>query len=71
MVERLMKFKPHEAIPSLAKESEAQSAYAVLEGQARQFAAKLGFAIEEGESVWNSFGRRMRTTSLCTRPCGV
>jgi ParB family chromosome partitioning protein len=47
-----MKFKPHEAIPSLAKESEAQSAYAVLEGQARQFAAKLGSAIEEDESVW-------------------
>ena len=52
VVERLMKFKPHEAIPSLAKESEAQSAYAVLEGLARQFATKLGCAIEEGEPAW-------------------
>jgi ParB family chromosome partitioning protein len=36
----------------LAKESEAQSAYAVLEGLARQFATKLGCAIEEGEPAW-------------------
>jgi ParB family chromosome partitioning protein len=72
VVDRLMKFKPHEAIPSLAKESEAQSAYAVLEGQARQFAAKLGSAIEEGDSrCGDSFGRRMRTTSLSTRRCGA
>lgn len=55
VVERLMKFKPQEAITSLAKESEAQTAYAVLEGQARQFADKLRFAIDEGESVWKQF----------------
>jgi ParB family chromosome partitioning protein len=52
VVERLMRFKPHEAIPSLAKESEAQTACAVLEGQARQFAAKLGSTVEEGEPAW-------------------
>lgn len=55
VVDRLVRFEPHGAIPALAKESEAQSAYTVLEGQARQFAVKLGFAITEGESVWMQF----------------
>ena len=40
---------------SLAKESEPQSAFRVLEGQATQFAAKLGFAVDEGEPVWTNF----------------
>ena len=39
----------------MGKEAEPQSAYRVLEEQARGFAGKLGFAIEEGESVWSSF----------------
>ena len=55
VVERLIGFEPHEAIRSLAKESEAQSAYSVLAGQVRQFAAKLGFAIAEDESLWMQF----------------
>jgi ParB family chromosome partitioning protein len=55
VVERLVGFEAHEAIRSLAKESEAQSAYAVLAGQVRQFAAKLGFAIAEDESLWMQF----------------
>jgi ParB family chromosome partitioning protein len=37
------------------KEAETQSAYRLLEEQARGFAAKLGFEIGEGESVWDSF----------------
>jgi len=55
VVERLVGFEPHEAIRSLAKESEAQSAYSVLAGQVRQFSAKLGFAIAEDESLWMQF----------------
>src|SRR5262249_39920291 len=43
VVDRLMRFRPHEALTALAREAEPQSAYAVLEGQVRQFAAKLGF----------------------------
>ena len=50
-----MKFRPHESFTALAKEAEPQSAYRVLEGQARQFAGRFGFDIEEGESVWDSF----------------
>src|SRR5260370_31548354 len=45
----------HEAFAALGKEAETQSAYRVLEEQARCFAGKLGFKIEEGESVWDSF----------------
>ena len=55
IVRTLMEFRPHEAFPPWRKEAEPQSAYRVLEEQARQFAGKLGFAIEEGESVWDSF----------------
>jgi hypothetical protein len=33
-------------LTALAKEVEPQSAYAVIEGQVRMFADKLGFAIE-------------------------
>jgi ParB family chromosome partitioning protein len=40
---------------ALAREAEPQSAYAVLEGQVREFAAKLGFAVEHGEPVWKQF----------------
>src|SRR5262249_19593972 len=55
VVTRLGKFRPHEAMAALARKAEPQSAYAVLEGQVRQFAAKLGFAIEDGEPVWRQF----------------
>lgn len=55
VVERLTGFEAHEAVRSLAKESEAQSAYAVLAGQVRQLASKLGFAIAEDESLWMQF----------------
>ena len=68
MVERLMKFKSHEAIPALAKEAEKQTAYAILEGRARQFAAKIGFILSEEEPVWKQLRySRMRTILLCTR----
>ena len=46
VVLRLKQFRPHEAMKALAKEAEPQSAYAVLEGQFRQFAATLGFSVE-------------------------
>lgn len=52
MVKQLTAFRPHQAIRAFEKETEPQSAYRVLEGQARSFVGKLGFAIEEGESVW-------------------
>ena len=55
VVARLGKFRPHEAMAALAREAEPQSAYAVLEGQIREFSAKLGFAIEDGEPVWTQF----------------
>jgi ParB family chromosome partitioning protein len=51
----LKAFRLHEAFAALGKEPEAQSTYRALEEQARCFAGKLGFAIEEGESVWSSF----------------
>ena len=57
MVERLMQYQPHEALTALEKEAEPQSAYAVIDGQVRQFAAKLGFAIEADRSVWAQFPR--------------
>ena len=56
MIVRMLKdFRPHESFRALAKEAEPQSAYRVLEGQARQFAERFGFEIGEGESVWDSF----------------
>jgi ParB family chromosome partitioning protein len=55
VVARLQQFRPHEAMMALAKEAEQQSAYAVLEGQVRQFATKLGFAVEAEDSVWTQF----------------
>jgi len=54
-VRTLVKFRPHESFRALAKEADPQSAYRVLETQARQFVGRLGFVIEEGESVWESF----------------
>lgn len=56
MVVRILKgFRSHDAVRVLAKEPEPQGAFRVLEGQAVQFAAKLGFAIDEGETVWTNF----------------
>ena len=55
IVRTLKEFRPHESFKALAKEADPQSAYRVLETQARQFAGRFGFAIEEGESVWDSF----------------
>ena len=51
----LVKFRPHESIKALAKEAEPQGAYRVLETQACIFAARFGFEIGEGESVWDCF----------------
>lgn len=54
MVVRMLDgFQLHAAFKALAKEADPQSAYRALEEQARCFAGKLGFSIEEGESVWN------------------
>jgi ParB family chromosome partitioning protein len=57
VVDRLMQYVPHEALTALAKEAEPQSAYAVIEGQVRMFADKLGCAIEAEASVWAQFPR--------------
>ncbi len=46
IVRTLGEFRVHEAFKALAKEAETQSAYRVLEQQARCFARKLGFEIE-------------------------
>lgn len=58
VVDRLLLLRPHEAIAALAKEKEPQSAYAVLESQARLFAGWLGVEIEAGETVWTVFPLR-------------
>jgi ParB family chromosome partitioning protein len=55
IVRTLGGFRLHEAFAAFGKEAETQSAYRVLEEQARCFAGQLGFKIEEGESVWDSF----------------
>jgi ParB family transcriptional regulator, chromosome partitioning protein len=55
VVDRLMEYLPHEALTALAKEAEPQTAYAVIDGQVRHFADKLGFAIEAEASVWAQF----------------
>jgi ParB family transcriptional regulator, chromosome partitioning protein len=55
VVERLMQYQPHEALTALEKEAEPQSAYAVIDGQVRQFATKLGFVMDAEESLWAQF----------------
>jgi ParB family transcriptional regulator, chromosome partitioning protein len=55
MVDRLMNMRPHEALAALAKQPEPQSAYVVLEAQARAFAGKLGFDIDPEEPLWTQF----------------
>jgi ParB family chromosome partitioning protein len=55
IVRTLEEFRPHQTFKALVKEADPQSAYRVLETQARQFAGRFGFAIEEGELVWDSF----------------
>lgn len=54
-VQTLKGLRIHPAFATLAKEPGGQTAYAVIEVQAKTFASKLGFAIEDGESVWNCF----------------
>jgi ParB family chromosome partitioning protein len=55
IVKQLVAFRPHQAIRAFEKDTAPQAAYHVLEGRARSFARKLGFNIEEGESVWLCF----------------
>lgn len=54
-VQTLKGLRIHPAFAALAKEPDWQTAHAVMEVQVKTFAAKLGFTIEEGESVWNCF----------------
>lgn len=54
IVKQLVAFRPHQAIRAFEKDTEPQSAYRFLEREARSFAAKLGFAVEDGASVWLS-----------------
>jgi ParB family chromosome partitioning protein len=56
MVARMLAgLRLHPAFAALAKAAEPQSTYRVLEAVARQFADKLGFAGEEGDTVWTRF----------------
>jgi ParB family chromosome partitioning protein len=55
VVDRLMQLRVHGALPALAKETEPQSAYAVLESQVRLFAGRLGFDLEADKSLWAQF----------------
>jgi ParB family chromosome partitioning protein len=55
VVDRLMRYKPHEGLTALATAAEPQTAYGVIEEQVRQFAVKLGSAIETEQSVWAQF----------------
>jgi ParB family chromosome partitioning protein len=54
----LIGLKIHPAFPGLATEPEAQASYTAVEAQARLFAAGLGFAVAEDESVWSHLPRR-------------
>ena len=58
VVDRLMHLRPHEAVTALAKETEPQSVYAVLEGHARLFARWLGFDSEVEESSLDAVSAR-------------
>src|SRR5271163_2396409 len=58
VVDRLMHLRPHEALISLEKEAEKQSAYAALESQAQLFAGWIGFDIAAEESIWRQFPPR-------------
>jgi len=55
VIDMLANFKLHLAFTALAKEAEPQSAYRVLEVEARQFAAKLGSPVGDEESAWTQF----------------
>jgi ParB family transcriptional regulator, chromosome partitioning protein len=55
VLDRLMHYRPHEALTALEKEEKPQHAYVMIDGQVRQFAAKLGFAIEADKSLWAQF----------------
>lgn len=55
IAKQLVTFRPHQAIRAFEKDTEPQGAYRVLEEQARCFADKLGFTVEDGESVWLCF----------------
>lgn len=54
IVRTLKDFRPHEAFKALAKEADPQSAYRALETKALFFTSVLGFAVEDGESVWDN-----------------
>jgi ParB family transcriptional regulator, chromosome partitioning protein len=55
IVRTLKEFRLHESFRALASVPDPQAAYRVLEDQARSFAARFGFEIGEGESVWDNF----------------
>lgn len=56
----LKSLRIHPAFAALAKEPDWQHPYAVMEVQAKAFAAKLGFPVEGDDKVWG-----------CFPPCGV
>ena len=58
VIDRLVNLAPHEGVQQLAKQAEPGSAYAVIEAQARLFATRLGFAIDEARPFWLQFPPR-------------
>ena len=58
VIDRLVNLAPHEGVQQLAKQAEPGSAYAVIEAQARLFAVRLGFVIDEARPFWLQFPPR-------------
>jgi ParB family chromosome partitioning protein len=57
-VKALLELEPHACIRSLSKESEPQTAYRVIEGQARTLAGTLGLAIKK-KSIWDQLPSKL------------
>ena len=66
-MQTLKNLRIHPAFAALAKERLA-TPYAVVEVQPKRFAAKLGFVLSEGESVWNCFPPYGASDCRSTRP---
>lgn len=58
VVHLLEHLRVHDAIRTLAEADEPSPSYAALESQARLYAGRLGFEIEEGEAIWTALPPR-------------
>jgi ParB family chromosome partitioning protein len=55
VVERLLRFRPHQAFAALANEAEPQSAFTILSEHVKEFALMLGLPVAEGEEAGQNF----------------